>query len=71
MRRTNCLGLRCSEMLDETGCGSWLSSASFTSRGVLRPRQHRGGSQKYRTEELLAGTDNFASEKEVTIQTQL
>jgi hypothetical protein len=37
----------------------------------LRPRQHRGGSQKFRTEELLVETDNFASEKEVTSQTQL
>jgi hypothetical protein len=58
-------------MLGETGFGSWLSSTSRGMREQLRHRQHRGGNQKYHTGELLAGTDNFASEKEVTFQTQL
>jgi len=28
MRRTNCLGPSCSELLVGAGCGSWLSSSS-------------------------------------------
>jgi len=64
-------------MLVGAGCGSWLSSAGLrrvASRGVReqpRPRQHHGGSQKSRSEELLTETDNFAYEKEVTFQAQL
>ena len=40
-------------------------------RDQLRPQQHDNGNQKSRTEELLAETDNFASEKEVTFQAKL